>query len=119
MDLGTFSVSLTVKDMEASLKFYTTFGFKVIDGGHVNEAFPDTEEHKWRILQNGTTNIGLFQGMFPANILTFNPKDVRAIQKVLKANKIPLIKEADEGKEGPDHLILLDPDGNQIMFDQH
>ncbi len=119
MELGTFSVSLAVKDMEASLKFYGALGFEIVDGGHVNEAFPDTDKHKWRILQNGTTNIGLFEGMFDHNIMTFNPKDVRAIQKVLKANGISLIKEADESKEGPDHVILLDPDGNQIMFDQH
>ena len=119
LELGTFSVSLAVKDIEKSLAFYQTMGFKVIEGGHVNEAFPDKGDHKWRILQSGTTNIGLFQGMFEKNILTFNPTDVRGIQKHLKSNGITLIKEADESTEGPESIVLLDPDGNQILIDQH
>ena len=118
MDLGRFSVSLAVKDMEKSLAFYQTMGFKVVDGGHMNEGFPDTDQTSWRILSHGTTNIGLFQGMFEDNILTFNPVDARSIQRTLKEAGIPLIQEAEDG-EGPAYFILQDPDGNQIMFDQH
>ena len=81
VELGTFSVSLGVKDMDRSMDFYKKFGFEVIDGGHMNEEYADTDTEKWRILQNGTTNIGLFQGMFDVNILTFNPKDLRPIQR--------------------------------------
>ena len=74
MNLGQFSVSLAVKDIAASLEFYEKFGFEVIDGGHMNEAFADSDTHKWRILKNESAAIGLFQGMFDENILTFNPK---------------------------------------------
>lgn len=111
MELGQFSVSLTVKDIVKSKAFYEVLGFSAIDGcGSV--------EDKWLILQNGTTVIGLFQGMFDSNILTFNPRDVRALQSHIKANGILLDKEV-EGDSGPAHCILQDPDGNQIMFDQH
>ena len=118
MELGRFSVSLAVKDMEASLKFYQTMGFEIVDGGHKQDGYPDTETTKWRILSNQSVNIGLFQGMFDKNILTFNPTDVRGIQRILKEAGVPLIKEADENTSGPEHIILQDPDGNQIMFDQ-
>ena len=74
MNLGQFSVSLTVKDIAASLEFYEKFGFEVIDGGHMNEAFADSDTHKWRILKNDSAAIGLFQGMFDENILTSTPK---------------------------------------------
>lgn len=116
--MGQFSLSLAVKDIEKSLAFYEHFGFKVIDGGHQNEGFPDTETAKWRILQTDSVVIGLFEGMFEQNIMTFNPKDVRAIQKVLKDGGIKLSKEADPSTTGPEHITLQDPDGNQIMFDQ-
>ena len=119
MDLGQFSVSLPVKDMNAILDFYQKCGFEVIDGGHKNTDFPDSETTSWRILKSGNAVIGLFHGMFDAPILTFNPTDVRSIQKQLKASGITLIKEADESSEGPEHLIMTDPDGNQIMMDQH
>lgn len=119
MELGAFSLSLPVKDMEASLSFYQKLGFEVIDGGHMNKGFPDGEGTSWRILKEGNTVIGLFQGMFEDKILTFVPKDVRAIQKELKAKGIPMIKEADESTTGPEHIIMTDPDGNQIMMDQH
>jgi catechol 2,3-dioxygenase-like lactoylglutathione lyase family enzyme len=119
IDLGQFSVSLPVADMDKSLSFYETLGFEVIDGGHMLEAFPDTEDTKWRILRTGEAVIGLFQGMFPDTIMTFNPLDVRGIQKHLKSEGIELIKEADETTEGPESIILNDPDGNQIMLDQH
>jgi len=109
MELGQFSLSLTVKDIAVSRKFYETLGFTVIDG---NQA------ENWLILRSGDTVIGLFQGMFEKNLLTFNPKDVRAIQAHLKANGIDLIEEA-KGDEGPAHITLVDPDGNPIMFDQH
>jgi catechol 2,3-dioxygenase-like lactoylglutathione lyase family enzyme len=119
MDLGQFSISLPVKDMTASLKFYQNLGFEIIDGSHKNEGFPDTENTSWRILQSGNAVIGLFHGMFEDSIMTFNPKDVRSIQKELKAKGVNLIKEADENSDGPEHIIMTDPDGNQIMMDQH
>ncbi len=119
MDLGQFSLSLPVKDMEASLDFYQKLGFEIIDGGHMNEGFPDGENTSWRILKSESVVIGLFHGMFEQHILTFNPTNVRSIQKDLKAKGISLIKEADESTEGPEHIILNDPDGNQIMLDQH
>ena len=119
MELGTFSVSLTVKDMERSLDFYEKFGFKVIDGGHQNEAFADSETEKWRILQNESATIGLFQGMFDVNILTFNPKDLRPIQASLKEQSVEFDCEADMTTSGPCSASLKDPDGNIILLDQH
>lgn len=109
MELGQFSVSLTVKDIAVSRAFYEKLGFKAIDG---NQA------ENWLILKNGDVVIGLFQGMFEKNLLTFNPKDVRAIEKHLKAQGVDLIEEA-KGDEGPAHITLVDPDGNPILFDQH
>lgn len=109
MDFGQFSVSLTVKDIKASRAFYEKLGFSVIDG---------EEAQNWLILRAGTTVIGLFQGMFDKNLLTFNPTDVRAIQKKLKAEGIELLTEA-EGEAGPASITLVDPDGNPILFDQH
>jgi len=119
MDLGQFSVSLPVKNMTKSVEFYQKLGFEIIDGGHMNEGFPDSGTTSWRILKSGNSVIGLFQGMFDDMIFTFNPKDVRSIQKELKANGISLLKEADESTSGPEHIIMTDPDGNQIMLDQH
>jgi lactoylglutathione lyase len=110
MDLGTFSVSLAVKDIRASRAFYEKLGFEVFDG---------KEEDNWLMLRSGSTKIGLFQGMFDDNILTFNPTDARAIQKHLKAQGIAdFTLEADESTTGPAHFTLNDPDGNNIMFDQ-
>ncbi len=117
--LGPFSISLAVKDISASLVFYEALGFTVIDGGHLNDGFPDTTDTKWRILATQKTKIGLFQGMFPKNILTFNPTDVRSIQKHLRSSGIGMLKEADENTEGPESVILEDPDGNRILLDQH
>ncbi|RDV29036.1 VOC family protein [Alteromonas aestuariivivens] len=110
MELGQFSVSLAVKDIRESLTFYQALGFQALQGcGSVEE--------KWLILQNGSTVIGLFEGMFEHNILTFNPADVRAIEQQIKARGIrPDV--AVEGDTGPGHCILTDPDGNRIMFDQ-
>ena len=105
--------------MEASLDFYQKLGFEIIDGGHMNQGFPDSETTSWRILKSGTSVVGLFHGMFDQTIMTFNPKDVRGIQKKLKEDGVSLIKEADESTEGPEHIIMTDPDGNQIMLDQH
>lgn len=110
MDLGKFSVSLAVKDIKASRAFYQNLGFKVLD---------DHEADHWLILGNGETVIGLFQGMFDSNILTFNPADVRSIQKQLKANGVALLSEAGEDSSGPAHVMLQDPDGNTILLDQH
>ena len=122
MNLGAFSISLTVKDINKSKEFYEAIGFETL-GGNI--------EQNWLILKNGDTVIGLFQGMFEQNILTFNPgwnqnaenldsfTDVREIQKELKAKGIELKTEADESTEGPTHFTLEDPDGNQILFDQH
>ena len=119
--LGCFSVSLAVKDLQASKVFYEMLGF---------EAFGGDEKFNYLIMKNGDTNIGLFQGMFEHNILTFNPgwdqnaqgveefEDVRAIEARLAAAGIE-IDAPSEAEEGPAHIVLKDPDGNTIMFDQH
>lgn len=113
MNLGTFSVSLAVKDIAASRKFYETLGFSVIDGN---------QDDNWLILQNGEAKVGLFQEMFEKNILTFNPRtgdtEVRDIQAKLKAAGIALVVEAKDDND-PAHIVFYDPDGNQIMIDQH
>lgn len=109
MDLGTFSLSLTVKDIAVSRKFYESLTFKVIAGN---------QSEGWLVLQSGNTSIGLFQDKFDRNLLTFNPSDVRTIQAHLKQQGIKLEKEAEPG-EGPAFMTLIDPDGNPILFDQH
>jgi len=109
MDLGQFSVSLAVKNIKVSRSFYENLGFKAIDGK------PD---EGWIIMRNGETVIGLFQGMFDKNILTFNPRDVRSIQSRLEDAGIELAEKAAEG-DGPTHISLMDPDGNPILLDQH
>lgn len=122
MKLGAFSVSLNVKDIHASKAFYENLGFSVF-GGNIAQ--------NWLILKNETTIIGLFQGMFANNLLTFNPgwdsnaqkiepfDDVRVIQKQLKSKGISLNTETDENGTGPSHIIVTDPDGNTILIDQH
>ena len=110
MDLGTFSLSLAVKDLAASRAFYEKLGFRVVGG---------KAEDNWLILAHDSVRIGLFQGMFESNILTFDPGDVRALQRELKAKGVPLLREADESTEGPAHVVLADPDGNTILLDQH
>lgn len=122
MKLGAFSVSLNVKDIHVSKEFYENLGFQVF-GGEITQ--------NWLIMKNENCIIGLFQGMFEKNILTFNPgwnenaenlesfTDVREIQKQLKEKGITLMSNADESTEGPAHFIIEDPDGNQILFDQH
>ena len=122
MKLGAFSVSLAVKDISRSLAFYEKLGFEKVGGD---------QRQNWLILRNGETTIGLFQGMFERNILTFNPgwnghaepleefEDVREIQKRLKAKGLTLTSEADESTTGPASLTLIDPDGNTILIDQH
>ena len=122
MELGTFSISLAVKSIEASRAFYEKLGFKVFAG--------DVSQH-WLILKNGPHAIGLFQGMFEKNILTFNPgwdsnasklkafTDVRDLQRELKAQGVQLMIEADETSTGPASLTTIDPDGNPILVDQH
>jgi len=109
-DLGQFSVSLTVKNIRASREFYQKLGFEVYD---------DHESENWMIMRNGTTVIGLFQGMFDQNVLTFNPSDVRDIQRQLIASGLNLDSTADEATTGPAFITLTDPDGNPILFDQH
>jgi lactoylglutathione lyase len=122
MDLGTFSISLTVKDLAASKAFYEKFGFTVFAG----EA-----SQGWLILKNGTHVIGLFQGMFEKNILTFNPgwdsnaqklatfTDVRELQRQLRGQGVQFQQQADESTTGPASFVVVDPDGNPILFDQH
>ena len=122
MNLGAFSVSLSVKDLTISKEFYEKLGFKVF-GGQL--------DMNYLIMKNGTTLIGLFQGMFENNILTFNPgwdenanslekfDDVRVIQQKLKTEGIAIDKEADKTTKGPESIILIDPDGNSILIDQH
>ena len=122
MQLGNFSVSLNVKDLQASLAFYQAFGFSVF-GGEADQG--------WLILQNGDCTIGLFQGMFEQNILTFNPgwnnkaetlsdfTDVRELQRQLKSRGIGLHTEVDETGSGPGNFVVVDPDGNPVLVDQH
>jgi catechol 2,3-dioxygenase-like lactoylglutathione lyase family enzyme len=122
MELGAFSISLAVKDLEASRAFYEKFGFKVFGG--------DASQN-WLILKNGDTIIGIFQGMFEKNMLTFNPgwdsnagkvepfTDVREIQRQLKAQGVKLEPEADETTTGPAYFMAVDPDGNPVLVDQH
>ena len=122
MNLGSFSVSLAVEDIAASRDFYAKLGFEEI-GGNADD--------NWLILRNGDHVIGLFQGMFDKNMLTFNPgwdqqstnlesfTDVRDLQKQLKAAGIEMAAEADEGTEGPASIMIIDPDGNPILVDQH
>ena len=122
MQLGTFSISLAVKNIEASKAFYEKFGFEVVGGD---------QSQNWLILRNARHTIGLFQGMFESNILTFNPgwdaeaqpldsfTDVRELQRQLKAKGVQLVSEADEETTGPASLVVVDPDGNTILVDQH
>ncbi|MEG2078822.1 Catechol 2,3-dioxygenase [Chryseobacterium piscicola] len=122
MKLGVFSLSLSVKDLDQSKRFYEKLGFSPIAG---------SAEQNYFIMKNESTLIGLFQAMFDGNMLTFNPgldenaqnleefDDVRVIQKKLKENGIELEKTADESTNGPEHIFLKDPDGNMILIDQH
>ncbi|MEZ4664809.1 MAG: VOC family protein [Caldilineaceae bacterium] len=122
MELGAFSVSLAVQDLEASRAFYEKFGFTVTGG--------DAAQN-WLILKNGDCIIGLFQGMFDKNILTFNPgwnqnaenldafTDVRELQRQLKAHGVEFSSEADENSTGPASFVVVDPDGNPLLVDQH
>lgn len=122
MQLGAFSISLAVKDIAASAAFYEKLGFSSF-GGDITQ--------NWLILKNGETVIGLFQGMFEKNMLTFNPgwnqnaeavdpfTDVRDLQRELKAEGTEFLSEADEGTAGPASFIVLDPDGNPVLVDQH
>ncbi len=122
MQLGAFSISLTVKDIHASVAFYEKFGF-TYKGGNI--------EQNWVVLKNGEHVIGLFQGMFDKNMLTFNPgwdqsaqlvpgfTDVRELQKRLKEQGVQLTTECDENTTGPAYFTTVDPDGNPILVDQH
>ncbi len=122
MNLGHHSLSLAVKDLAASRAFYEKLGFEVFGGD---------AEHNWLILKNGSCTVGLFQGMFERNILTFNPgwdehankldefTDVRELQRSLKERGVAFQSEADESTEGPASFIVLDPDGNPVLVDQH
>ena len=122
MQLGAFSISLAVKDIAASVAFYEKLGFSSF-GGDITQ--------NWQILKNGETVIGLFQGMFEKNMLTFNPgwnqnaeavdpfTDVRNLQRELKAKGMQFLSEADEESSGPASFVVLDPDGNPVLVDQH
>lgn len=122
MKLGAFSISLSVKDIQASKSFYEKLGFSVFGGNAADN---------WLIMKNGDHTVGLFQGMFEKNMLTFNPgwdqdtntlasfTDVRDLQRELKAQGINIQTEADESTSGPASFVLVDPDGNPILFDQH
>jgi catechol 2,3-dioxygenase-like lactoylglutathione lyase family enzyme len=122
MELGAFSISLAVKDLMVSKAFYEKLGFSDLGGD---------PSHGYLIMKNGDTVIGLFQGMFDQNILTFNPgwnqsaqetetfTDVRELQKELKAQGVSFVSEADETTEGPASFVIADPDGNSILVDQH
>lgn len=121
MNLGNFSLSLTVKDLDASRAFYSKLGFTPGNG----------DGESWLVMQNGATKLGLFKGLFERNMLTFNPgwdahgralasfTDVRELQRRLKAQGVTPVKQADEQSTGPGHFMLVDPDGNPILIDQH
>jgi catechol 2,3-dioxygenase-like lactoylglutathione lyase family enzyme len=108
MELGSFSISLAVKDLKASRSFYEKLGFTVADG---------EEQSNWLILRNGDATIGLYEGVLEGNLLTFNPTDVRAVEKNLKSAGVPLLREIN-GDSGPGHVVIEDPDGNTILIDQ-
>jgi len=122
MELGAFSISLAVRDLNSSQSFYEKLGFEVMGG---------MPEHGWLILKNNGCVLGLFQGMFERNMLTFNPgwdavaqpltefQDIREIQAALKADGAEFVEMADPAGTGPAHIILHDPDGNPVMLDQH
>lgn len=122
MELGAFSISLAVKDIEASREFYEKFGFRVFGG--------DASQN-WLMMKNGETAIGLSQGMFEKNMLTFNPgwdsnagaldkyTDIRELRRLLKEQDVELMSEADKSSAGPATFIAVDPDGNPILIDQH
>jgi lactoylglutathione lyase len=122
MELGAFSISLAVRDITASKEFYERLGFSVFAG--------DAAQN-WLIMKSGATVVGLFQGMFDRNMLTFNPgwdqdaqpldsfTDVREIQRAVRSAGIGLQTEADESTSGPGSFVITDPDGNTILFDQH
>jgi catechol 2,3-dioxygenase-like lactoylglutathione lyase family enzyme len=122
MELGAFSVSLAVKNIDTSRVFYEKFGFKVMGG--------DASQN-WLILRNSNHTIGLFQGMFEKNTLTFNPgwddnaqeidsfTDIRDLQRQLKSKGVDLLIEADEESSGPASFVAIDPDGNPVLVDQH
>ena len=122
MQLGAFSVSLAVADIDASLDFYQKMGFEIVGGDR---------KQNWLILRNGDHTIGLFEGMFDRNVLTFNPgwdkfgnqlqsfTDVRELQRQFAANGLELASEADAGGSGPDSFVVIDPDGNPVLIDQH
>lgn len=122
MELGAFSVSLAVNDIEVSKTFYEKLGFEVF-GGDMSQ--------NWLILKNGECVIGLFQGMFERNIMTFNPgwdgnasrlesfTDVRLLQRKIKESGVEILNEAGEDSSGPASFMIVDPDGNPILFDQH
>lgn len=122
MELGAFSISLAVQDLQASREFYEKFGFTMFEG--------DASE-RWLIMKNGPHVIGLFQGMFEKNTLTFNPgwdsdaqklenfTDIRELQRQLKDEGVEFMMEADESTSGPASFIVFDPDGNPILVDQH
>ncbi|MEZ4451418.1 MAG: VOC family protein [Nannocystaceae bacterium] len=121
MNLGNFSLSLAVKDLDASREFYAKLGFRPCSG----------DGKTWLVMQNGTTTIGLFQGLFDRNMLTFNPgwdagknkleefTDVRELQQQIKRAGVEPTRAADESTSGPEYFMLIDPDGNPILIDQH
>ncbi len=122
MELGAFSISLNVKDLKISMSFYEKLGFQVVGGDMAQN---------WLIMRNGDHTIGLFQGMFEKNIMTFNPgwdkngdmlsafTDVRTLQQEVKARGLEIESEADENTTGPASFMVIDPDGNPILIDQH
>lgn len=122
MSIGAFSISLTVKDIHASKAFYETLGFTTFHGAI---------EEKWLIMKNEDVVIGLFQGMFEKNIMTFNPgwdsnaeevnpfKDIRLLEAELKSKGVTFLTETDDSTDGPANFMIEDPDGNQILVDQH
>ncbi|MBK8241351.1 MAG: VOC family protein [Deltaproteobacteria bacterium] len=120
--LGAFSISLAVKDLAASRDFYRKLGFEPVGGN---------PSQNWLVLRNGSATIGLFCGMFERNLLTFNPgwdaqcaaleqfTDVRELQRRLEASGVTPVKRADDGGSGPDSFVVVDPDGNPVLVDQH
>ncbi len=118
MNLGSFSLTLPVSDIEKSSQFYQALGFTVIDGGHRNKKYPDTDTCRWRILQSDETVISLFEDGIVSPILAFNPPDLAHFRQALEQKAIPFEETGDENGEGPLTISLHDPDGRLITFNQ-
>ncbi|MCA9069708.1 MAG: VOC family protein [Planctomycetaceae bacterium] len=117
MNPGKLTLTLAVGDLDRSLDFYQKLGFWVVDGGHISSKFRDTDSVRWRIVECGETRLGLFQGVFPTNVLTFHPGNLELTQLNLKRAGIPIKRELEPDRNSGS-IVLEDPDGNLILFNR-